>query len=96
MLHLDCLFVCFEEERGNSLIRASNTAIICHKWEGAGLLVGKGAAQGGGEARGAADRREKQDGCHWAPRGHYTSSSALSKHHDLLWVLNRVVLFSSS
>lgn len=31
MLRLDFVFVCFEEEEGNSLVRASNTAIICHK-----------------------------------------------------------------
>lgn len=36
MLRLDFLFVCFEEKQGNSLTGASNTAIICHKWEGTG------------------------------------------------------------
>lgn len=35
----------------------------------------RGSCLGGGEARGNTDRREKQDGCLWAPRGYYTSSS---------------------
>lgn len=59
------------------------------------LACWRGSCLGGGEARGNTDRREKQDGCLWAPRGYYTSS-CLSKHHDLLWVLKRIVLFSSS
>lgn len=37
----------------------------------------RGSCLGGGEARGNTDRREKQDGCLWAPRGYYTSSSSL-------------------
>lgn len=49
MLHLDFLFVCFEEEQGNSLVRASNNAILCPKWEGTGEWVGEGTVQGGGE-----------------------------------------------
>lgn len=54
------------------------------------VTSGKELGRGGDERAG--DRRKKQDGCHRAPQGHCTSSSALSKHHDLLWVLN-VVLF---
>lgn len=49
MLHLDFLFVCFEKEQGNSLVRASNNAILCPKWEGTGEWVGEGTVQGGGE-----------------------------------------------